>query len=85
VQSLLLFNGNFVNQQAKLFADRVKASAGNDAEAQVRLVYTLALCRPPRDGELQAALRFLRGGAGPESLQAFCLVLFNTNEFVYMN
>lgn len=85
VQSLLLLNGSFANQQAKLFAERLSKEAGKDVAARVRLAYALALCRPPRDQELQAALRFLQTNPSQDDMQAFCLILLNTNEFVYAN
>jgi hypothetical protein len=89
VQSLLLLNGKFANTQARAFAERVRKEAGGDEAAQVRRAFELALCRPPRAEELKLALAFLaapgRAAPGQEPLAAFCLVLFNTNEFVYAN
>ncbi|MEI7684464.1 MAG: DUF1553 domain-containing protein, partial [Planctomycetota bacterium] len=101
VQSLLLLNSKFADQQARFFADRVRRDAGTDAVAQVKHAFSLALCRPPREQELAAALAFLdmpmsadapppATKTGPalaplDRLAAFCLVLFNTNEFVYSN
>jgi hypothetical protein len=63
----------------------------------VRHAFTLVLCRPPRSEEEQAALAFLArqqrqiesesptGDARWKALEGFCLVLLNTNEFVYPN
>lgn len=85
VQSLLLLNGDFANRQAKLLAERLLKEAGKDLESQIRLAYVLTLCRSPRTDELQAALRFLGDGPSQDALSAFCLILLNTNEFVYAN
>jgi hypothetical protein len=96
-QALTFLNGDFINQQARHFATRLEREAGADPTAQVRHAFRLALCRPPRPEEEQAALTFLvrqqkqietegqSGDAGRKALEGFCLVLLNTNEFVYPN
>jgi hypothetical protein len=97
-QALTFLNGDFVHQQARYFADRLEREAGGEVRAQVRLAFELALCRPPRAEELQAAVDFLAqqqhqieaGDAKAkeprrQALQAFCLVLLNLNEFVYVD
>ena len=98
LQSLLLLNSKFTFEQAGFLADRVKREAGDDPQAQVRLAYELVLCRPPAADELRAATEYLagdpmkapeakpgekKGAAPPSALVSFCLVLLNTNEFVY--
>jgi hypothetical protein len=81
-QALTFLNGAFANEQARHLAARLRREAGDDAAAQVRRAFELALCRPPRDEELRASAAFLaRQGA---TLEAFCLVMLNTNEFVYL-
>ena len=52
---------------------------------RVRRAYELALGRPPRDGELAAALGFLSPGHDPESFADLCHVLFTLNEFIYID
>jgi mono/diheme cytochrome c family protein len=80
-QALLLMNNNFVISEAKFFAERLRRDVGNDTRAQVERAYQLALGRAPQEFERTKALEFLRGE--PNSLAAFCQVLFNLNEFVY--
>ena len=58
-QALTLFNGEFVNRQARHFADRLKREAGAKTEAQIQLAWRLALARPPKSEELTAMQRFL--------------------------
>jgi mono/diheme cytochrome c family protein len=58
-QALTLFNGEFVNRQARHFADRLKREAGANAEAQIQLAWRLALARAPKPDELTAMQRFL--------------------------
>lgn len=87
VQSLLLLNGKFADSHAKLLAERLRREAGADRAAQVRFAFSLVLCRLPLDHEQRAAMEFLSDDDRPanDGLAALCLVLMNTNEFVYRN
>jgi Protein of unknown function (DUF1553)/Protein of unknown function (DUF1549) len=80
-QALSLFNGAFVNQQAHHLAARLVREAGDDPARQIERAYLLVLCRPPTASEGEAAEQFLKR----ESLQQFCRVLFNLNEFAYVD
>jgi hypothetical protein len=79
-QALMLFNGDFVNEQAKYFAQRLRKEAGPDAASRVELAFRLALCRPPSAAERERMLAFLRSGC---ALDEMCRVILNLNEFVY--
>jgi hypothetical protein len=96
-QALTFLNGAFMQEQAGHFADRLRREAGGE-DAQVRLAFELALCRPPRPDEVRLALDFLArqqalrraetrtltdDEAYRRALAALCLVLLNANEFVY--
>jgi hypothetical protein len=59
-QALSLFNGDFVNRQARYLADRLVGEVGDDAAAQIERAYSLALCRPPTAEEQQAMAEFLK-------------------------
>ena len=78
-QALSLFNGEFVNQQARHFAARLRQEAGTAPDAQVRHAWRLALCREPAAVEQAQMQAFLR----EESLEQMCRVILNLNEFVY--
>jgi hypothetical protein len=78
-QALTLFNGEFIQQQSRRFAERLRLEAGPDPARQVELAYRLALCRPPTGTERDAVLGYLREG----SLSEVCRVIFNLNEFAY--
>lgn len=78
-QALVLFNGDFTNQQARHFAVRLRTAAGADPAAQVRLAWRLAVCREPTPAEHTAAIAFVQ----QESLEQLCRVVLNLNEFVY--
>jgi hypothetical protein len=101
-QALTFLNGEFIQQQARYFAERLVREAGKDPAAQIKRAFELALCRPPRQEEIAASLDFLRhqqkqieaeasaskkapDEARQKALAAFCLVLLNTNEFVFWN
>jgi hypothetical protein len=58
-QALTLFNGDFVNRQARHFARRLVEEVGADSDRQIERACVLALCRPPTDRERQLMQRFL--------------------------
>ena len=78
-QALSLFNGEFVNQQARHFATRLRHEAGNNPEQQLTLAWKLALCRAPSRAELDKMRTFLQD----QPLEQACRVMLNLNEFVY--
>jgi mono/diheme cytochrome c family protein len=80
-QALTLFNGDFVNRQARHFADRLRKEAGDDPAKQVDLAYRLALARPARPSEIDTMVEFLKR----EPLEQMCRVIFNLNEFAYVD
>jgi hypothetical protein len=80
-QALTLFNGDFVNRQSQHMADRLRREGGPDAVKQIDLAYRLALARPPSPGETHVMLDFLQR----ESLEQMCRVIFNLNEFAYVD
>jgi hypothetical protein len=63
-QALTMLNGDFVNRQARHFADRLVRKAGDDSAWQVDRAYRLALGRPPTATELKVMLEFLRSEKG---------------------
>jgi hypothetical protein len=91
-QALALFNGEFVDEQSRHFADRLIREAGDDPEAQVRLAYRLALGRPATNDEVAAMTAFLAReavsadddpSARRKALARMARVIFNLNEFAY--
>ncbi|NIP13300.1 MAG: DUF1553 domain-containing protein, partial [Pseudomonadales bacterium] len=80
-QALILMNNPMIAFQAGHFAERVRAEAGDDIEAQVERAIELALGRPPRPAELGNGVEFVSENA--DGLAAFCHLLFNLNEFLY--
>src|SRR5262249_28748757 len=85
LQALLLLNGKLVNEEAVHFARRVAESAGSDPTAQVHEAWQRALTRPPTAEELRDALDFLAGNPPGDGLSGLCRVIYNLNEFVYVD
>ena len=84
VQSLLMMNGRFINEQTAHLADRLRKLEGE--EAQIRAAFDFILCRPPTSREAEQAKAFLVKAAREQKidpLASLALVLFNTNEFSY--
>jgi hypothetical protein len=81
IQALNLLNSQFVEQQAKLTAERVKKDVGDrDVAAQVSRLFELALGRAPTNDESADAV----GLVNEHGLAALCRAMFNTNEFLFM-
>jgi hypothetical protein len=86
-----MLNGDFLNEQAERLARRVTEEIGDDPVQQVRRVVELALLRPATDKEVQrgidlmAALREQHQLSANQSLQQYCLMICNSNEFMYID
>ncbi|MCI0534021.1 MAG: DUF1553 domain-containing protein, partial [Verrucomicrobiales bacterium] len=59
-QALTLFNGEFVNEQARQLAARLRQEAGDNPTRQIERAYRLALGRQPTSDESAAMLEFLK-------------------------
>ena len=59
-QALTLLNGEFVNRQARHFADRLIREVGTVPEDQTELAYRLALGRRPTSAEQRDMVSFLK-------------------------
>jgi hypothetical protein len=59
-QALTLLNSEFVNRQARHFADRLVSEVGDRPAKQVDRAFHLALCRPPCEAEAADMMQFLK-------------------------
>ena len=90
-QALTLLNSDFINEQAKVFAENVEKEAGAEPAAQVRLVLKRVLQRPPTAAEIDRGVKFMAELrevdklACEEALRRFCLLALNLNEFVFLD
>jgi hypothetical protein len=80
LQALALLNDPFMIRQAEYFAERVKRIS-TESGGQVEAAYRLALGRAPRPEERAALMDF----AAKHGLAAACRLVFNMNEFVFID
>lgn len=89
-QALITLNGEFVNESASRFAQRLLEETDTLDEAIARGI-TLAFGRHAPDHEIERHRAFIESMRRkhtldePEALRLFCLVLFNTNEFMWLD
>jgi hypothetical protein len=90
-QALTMLNSDFMQQQAQALADRLRRDVGDDPAQQVRRALELVTQRDPSEAEIERGLHLMRdfehADAMPreQSLQAFCLLALNLNEFLYLD
>ena len=80
LQALSLFNNDFVMHGSQWLAERVQREHDGIAE-QVSAAVELAWLRSPKETELQSFIVFVEKHGMP----AFCRVLFNSNEFLFVD
>ncbi len=83
-----LFNGPMIHEKLRDANNRFRKSlaAGKGVEEVVREVYLAAVCRPPSDIELKAALEHCGQDSDPVSgVEDVCWALFNTDEFLFQH
>jgi hypothetical protein len=83
-QVFSLLNGDFTYKAAKHFAERVVELAGPDTDKQIDFAFLSALARRPTDAERSTFKAMYSGKPAAESLASLGLVLFNLNEFLYL-
>jgi hypothetical protein len=81
LQALSMMNNACMGKCAEQFAARLRRDAGDDANRQVERAWRLAFARPPGDREARAARSFVE----KHGLDGLCLVLFNANEFLFID
>jgi hypothetical protein len=81
LQALSLLNNSFVLRSAKNFAAAVESEGKASTDEFVSRVYKRAFARSPTDTERSAGAEFV----DRHGLAAFCRVLFNSNEFLYVD
>ena len=94
-QALGMMNGEFVQQQARVFAERVTQEAGGpdaaDVRACVQRAIEIALVREATDDEISRGLALIdklettEGISPGRALELYCLLLLNLNEFAYLD
>ena len=94
-QALGMMNGEFIQRQARVFAERVRREAGGpdaaDVRACVERAIAIALVRQPTADEIARGLALIdqlettEGISPGRALELYCLLLLNLNEFAYLD
>ncbi len=90
-QALGMLNGAFTNEQAAAFAERLRRDAPNDLAAQVRRAARLTTGVAPADDKVRRDVAFIeelhaKGKLSEaEALKNYCLLILNTNAFIYLD
>lgn len=83
-----LFNGVMIHEKLRDSNNRFRKSlaAGKPIEEVVKEIYLAAVCRPPSDIELNAALEHCGKSPDPVvGVEDICWALFNTDEFLFQH
>jgi hypothetical protein len=80
LQALNLFNSDFMLQQSELFSERLQRETPNGVAAQIRRSFELCYGRTPDPSESQESTAFI----SEYGLSAFCRILLNSNEFLFL-
>ncbi|MFN3649424.1 MAG: DUF1549 domain-containing protein [Armatimonadota bacterium] len=81
LQALSLLNNVFMERSAGKWAERLEREAPGDRKAQVARAYRQAFGRAPSPEEQREGEAF----AAAHGMPQLCLVLLNTNEFMYVD
>jgi hypothetical protein len=86
LQALAMYNGVLVTAEVPHFADRVIGLAGPGAEDRIQFAFRLALCRDAKPDEINQLKTYYETFKDPrEAMISVCRVLYNTNEFLYLD
>jgi len=83
-QAFSLLNGDFTHNSARHFAERVVEKAGPDVDKQLDMAFLSVLSRRPTEMERSKYKTLYAGKPAIESLASLGVVLFNLNEFLYL-
>ena len=81
-QGLFLMNSPEIEKASSMFADRLKKETDGEISNAVDLGYRITLSRPPSPKEKDNALTYV--GAEPARLKSLAWLLFNLDEFLYV-
>ena len=91
-QALLLINGDYALARARAFAKRLLAAQPATTESLIDKLFATTTGRQPTDAEKSQAAKFLKVGlrtplteVDTARLADLCHVMFNSNEFLYVD
>src|SRR5262249_15823621 len=80
IQALALLNNPFMVRMSQHFADRVMGIGGDVAD-RVAFAFRLALGREPTGAETEGFVTYI----GKHGLENACRLIFNSNEFLFVD
>ena len=90
-QALTTLNGQFFNQQASFFAQRLRDECGGHTVRQIIRGLRLAFGRMPDETEIAQCVEWItkwkkeEGISQDQALLYFCLIVLNLNEFLFVD
>jgi hypothetical protein len=81
LQSLALYNNEFMLKQSRYFAERLAEEPGSNIDDQVERAFQLAFARSPDTKERELS----RKAIVQHGLWQFCRAMLNANEFIYID
>ena len=81
LQSLALYNNDFMLRQADYLAERIETAAGPNLKKQINQAFRIVFNRPPNEEEMEISKSVLE----EENLFVLCRSLINSNEFFYFD
>ena len=81
LQSLALYNNDFMLRQASYLAERIEKAAGPNLKEQINQAFRIVFNRPPNEEEIEISESVLK----EENLFLLCRSLINSNEFFYFD
>jgi hypothetical protein len=81
-QGLFMMNSAEIEKASTMFADRLKRESEGELNKAVDLGYRITLSRPPSASEKDQALSYV--GSDPNRLKNLAWLLFNLDEFIYV-
>ena len=81
LQSLALYNNDFMLKQSRYLAERLVSEAGSNTDTQIERAFQLAFARSPNADEQELS----RQAIARQGLWQFCRAILNANEFVYID
>ena len=90
-QALTMINGEFVNDSALTFAERIRKQGGSTLHDQIKHGLSIVFSRMPEPEEIEAGVRMVEevkiagNLTDKDALDRFALLALNLNEFIYLD
>ena len=86
LQALAMYNGVLVTTEVPYFADRVISMAEKTPQSRIQIAFQLALCRDASEEEVEQLKKYYQTFEDPrEAMISICRILYNSNEFLYLD